>query len=206
MSDLTGQTLERYEIAELVGEGGMATVYRARQPRLKRDVAIKVMLPSLAADPTFRERFEREAQAVANLRHPNILTVHDYGETEDGQLYLVVEYVQGGTLRQRLEEGLPLEEVVEILAQVAEALDCAHRQGVIHRDVKPNNILLTQDGRPLLADFGLVKPVEGDRRLTATGVMMGTPDYVAPEQAQGLATDGRADIYARVLTWRNEGE
>ncbi len=209
MKDLTGQTLGQYEITGLIGGGGMATVYRARQPRLKRDVAVKVMLPALAADVTFQERFEREAQASANMRHPNILTVYDYGETDDGQLYLVVDYVRRGTLRKWLEEatfsqqagesaGTPvsLEETVEIVAQVAEALDYAHRQGVIHRDVKPNNILLTRDGRPLLADFGLVKPIQGDRRLTASGVMLGTPDYVAPEQAQGLEVDGRADIYA----------
>jgi tetratricopeptide (TPR) repeat protein/tRNA A-37 threonylcarbamoyl transferase component Bud32 len=196
MADLTGQTLDRYEIVELIGEGGMATVYRARQPRLNRDVALKVMLPALAADPTFRERFEREAQAIAKLRHPNILTVHDYGESADGQLYLVVEYVHGGTLRQRIEEPISLAQAVELVAQVAEALDYAHRQGVIHRDVKPNNILLTQDGRPLLADFGLARPIQGDRRLTASGMMLGTPDYVAPEQARGLALDGRADIYA----------
>jgi serine/threonine protein kinase/tetratricopeptide (TPR) repeat protein len=245
MKDLTGQSLDRYEIVTLIGEGGMAIVYQARQPRLKRDVAVKVMRSALASDPTFRERFELEAQAIANLRHPNILTVHDYGETDDGQLYLVVEYVRGGTLRQRLaplsppqrgeaaisphereaaispHEGetvisspgkeaiisppvegieggkpIPLEQTVEIVAQVAEALDYAHRQGVIHRDVKPNNILLTREGRPLLADFGLVKPIQSDRRLTASGVMLGTPDYVAPEQARGLEIDGRADIYA----------
>ncbi len=196
MGDLVGQSLDRYQIVELVGEGGMATVYRAHDPRLKRDVAVKVMLPSLVADPTFCQRFEREAQSVANLRHPTILTVHDYGETETGQLYLVVEYVPEGTLRDRLQGPMSLERVIDIVAQVAEALDYAHQQGVIHRDVKPNNILLTQDGRPLLADFGLAKPIESDRRLTASGMMMGTPDYVAPEQAQGFDIDGRADVYA----------
>jgi serine/threonine protein kinase/tetratricopeptide (TPR) repeat protein len=216
MGTSTQPTLDRYEIVELIGEGGMATVYRARQLRLERDVAVKVMLPELATDRTFRERFELEAQAIANLRHPNILTVHDYGESDDGQLYLVVEYVHGGALRDRLssppsvppeggeasppvggtEGGLSLQEAVEITAQVADALDYAHRQGVIHRDVKPNNILLTREGRPLLADFGLVKPIQGDRRLTASGVMLGTPDYVAPEQARSLEIDGRADIYS----------
>jgi tetratricopeptide (TPR) repeat protein len=130
------------------------------------------------------------------LDHPNILTVHDYGETEDGQLYLVVTYVPGGTLRERLEQGMSLEEAVESVAQVAEALDYAHQHGVIHRDVKPNNILIAPDGRPLLCDFGLAKPIQSDRRLTATGVMLGTPDYVAPEQARAKAIDGRADIYA----------
>jgi serine/threonine protein kinase len=196
MGDLTGQTLDRYEIIELIGEGGMATVYRARQPRLQRDVAVKVMQPALAADPTFRQRFEREAQTAANLRHPNILTVHDYGESDGGQLYLVVEYMRGGALRDALERGMALEKAVEIAAQIAEALDYAHGQGVVHRDVKPNNILLTRDERPLLADFGLVKPIQGDRRLTATGVMLGTPDYMAPEQVQGEEVDGRADVYA----------
>jgi serine/threonine protein kinase len=205
IDDLTGQTLDQYQIGELVGRGSMSIVYRARQPRLQRDVAIKVMVPTLAANPIFRQRFEREAQSIANLRHPNILTVHDYGETEDGQLYLVVDYVQGGTLRERMgippvggkvEGAISLEEAVTVVIQMAEALDYAHRQGVIHRDVKPNNILMTDDGRPLLADFGLVKSIQDDRRLTDSGMILGTPDYVAPEQAQGSAVDGRADIYA----------
>jgi len=139
IDDLTGQTLKRYEIGELIGEGGTAAVYRARQPGLERDVAAKVMLPMLAADPIFRQRFEREAQAIAHLRHPNILTVHDYGQTDDERPYLVVDYVEGGTLCERLDEGgiMPLEEAVEIVAQVAEALDYAHRQGVIH---VPNSV------------------------------------------------------------------
>ncbi|MCP4538378.1 MAG: protein kinase [Chloroflexi bacterium] len=200
LDDLTGQTLGQYEIGELIGKGSMSVVYRARQSRLKRDVAVKVMAPTLAADPTFRQRFEHEAQAIANLRHPNILTVHDYGETEDDQLYLVVDYVRGGTLREwlvSLVSTLPaLEKAIEIIVQMAKALDYAHLQGIVHRDVKPNNILLTLDGRPLLADFGLVKSVQDDRRLTANGVMLGTPDYVAPEQAQGADVDSRADVYA----------
>jgi serine/threonine protein kinase/photosystem II stability/assembly factor-like uncharacterized protein len=202
LDDLTGQTLGQYEITTFVDQGSMGAVYRARQPRLQRDVAIKVMSPALAADADFRQRFEREAQSIAGLHHPNILTVHDYGETEEGCPYLVVDYVEGGTLRDRLitsqqaKDRMPLEEVIEILAQVADALDYAHRQGVVHRDVKPNNILLSHDGRPLLADFGLAKPVQGDRRLTSTGVILGTPDYMAPEQAQGSAVDGRADVYA----------
>ncbi len=206
VDDLTGQTVDQYEIGELVGRGSMSVVYRARQPRLQRDVAVKVMAPALAADPVFRQRFEREAQSIANLRHPNVLTVHDYGETGDGQLYLVVDYVGGGTLRERMASppvssgspggGMSLEEGVQIVIQMAEALDYAHRRGVIHRDVKPNNILITAEGRPLLADFGLVKSIQDDRRLTDSGVMVGTPDYVAPEQAQGAKVDGRADIYA----------
>lgn len=200
MYDLTGQTLDRYVIDELIGQGGMATVYRARQPQLERDVAVKVMLPSLAADPVFQERFRREAQASANLRHPNILTVYDYGETEDRLLYLVVDCVRGGTLRERLSGPLPLAETVEIAAQVAEALEYAHRRGIIHRDVKPSNILLTRDGHPLLTDFGLVKPIQSDRRITASGVLTGTPDYMAPEQVQGAEVDGRADIYALGVT------
>jgi serine/threonine protein kinase len=219
ISDLAGQTLGQYEIGDLIGRGSMSTVYRARQRRLQRDVAVKVMAPALAAQPSFRQRFEREAQAIANLYHPNILTVHDYGETEDGRLYLVVDFVPGGTLRERLGPALVgsptedpsrsasldseniareafLEEAIEIAAQVAEALDYAHSQGVVHRDVKPNNILMTGDGRPLLADFGLVRSIQDDRRLTDSGVMLGTPDYMAPEQAHGKEVDGRADIYA----------
>lgn len=195
--DLVGQTLlDRYEVLGLIGEGGMATVYRARDTRLKRDVAVKVMLPALIRDLTVRKRFEHEAQTIANLRHPNILTVYDYGQTDDGRLYLVVDYVEGGTLQDRLEGPLPPEKVVEIVAQVADALDYAHRQGLIHRDVKPNNILIDREGRPLLADFGLAKPIQTDKNLTADGVMMGTPNYMAPEQALGLSIDGRADVYA----------
>ena len=210
ISDLAGRTLGQYEIGDLIGRGSMSAVYRARQRRLQRDVAIKVMAPALAAQPNFRQRFEREAQSIANLYHPKILTVHDYGETEDGRLYLVVDFVPGGTLRERLgttSAGLladdpslspytPLEETIEIAAQVAEALDYAHSQGVVHRDVKPNNILMTGDGRPLLADFGLVRSIQDNRRLTDSGVMLGTPDYMAPEQAYGKEVDGRADIYA----------
>ena len=203
LDDLTGQMLGQYKIVRFIDQGSMGAVYQALQIRLQRDVAIKVMSPALAADATFRQRFEREAQSIARLRHPNILTVHDYGETEDGRPYLVIDYVEGGTLRDRLvasqqtgEDQLPLEEAIELVAQVADALDYAHRQGVVHRDVKPNNILLGHDGRPLLADFGLAKPIPGDRRLTNAGMLLGTPDYMAPEQAQEAEVDGRADIYA----------
>jgi serine/threonine-protein kinase len=196
MDDLVGQTLGQYQVIEVIGKGGMATVYRASQPRLKRDVAIKVMLSPLADNPTFRERFEREAQAIARLRHPNILSIHDYGETPDGRLYLVMDYVQGGILLDRMRDGMSQDDAIEIAAQVADALDYAHRQGIVHRDVKPSNILLTRDDRPLLADFGLAKPTQSDRQLTGGGLMLGTPDYIAPEQAKGLAIDGRIDIYA----------
>jgi serine/threonine protein kinase len=219
IDDLAGQTLGQYEIGDLIGRGSMSAVYRAHQHRLQRDVAIKVMAPALAAQPSFRQRFEREAQAIANLYHPNILTVHDYGETEDGRLYLVIDLIPGGTLRERLgpastdllaedpslstgldnrrvARDIPLKRAVEIAAQVAEALDYAHSQGIVHRDVKPNNILVADDGRPLLADFGLVRSIRDDRHLTNSGVMLGTPDYMAPEQAHGREVDGRADIYA----------
>src|SRR3972149_6227965 len=195
MSDLIGQTLGGYRILSQIGKGGMATVYKAFQPSLDRYVAIKVLPPYYAAqDETFLRRFRQEARAVARLRHPNILIVLEYGE-QDGTTYIVMEYVEAGALTERLGKPLALGDVAQVIQQVASALDYAHEQGVIHRDVKPSNILLPKPDWPLLTDFGLAKIV-GGTHLTQTGAIFGTPAYMSPEQGRGESLDTRSDIYS----------
>ena len=159
MSSLIGQSLGRYHILEQLGEGGMATVYKAYDTRLETDVAVKVIrteniLPS-TLDRSLK-RFEREAKALARLTHPNIVKVTDYGEYE-GKPYLVMPYLPGGTLKQKLEKPIPWQEAARLLLPIARALDFAHRQNMVHRDVKPSNILITADGEPMLTDFGIAK-------------------------------------------------
>jgi serine/threonine-protein kinase len=193
--DLGGAIIGQYHIIEQIGEGGAATVYKAYQPNLDRYVAVKVLASDLAKAKGFIARFEREARAVARLRHRNILTVFDYGRQGD-MFYLVMEYVSGGTLRGHLGWPQDLTYAVNIVSQVGDALACAHRQGMVHRDVKPGNILMVEENWPLLSDFGLAKMVEDSLRLTLTGASVGTPQYMSPEQAQGLAVDQRSDIYS----------
>jgi serine/threonine protein kinase len=200
MDELIGKTLGPYQITQRLGQGGMATVFQAYQTALQRNVAIKVLPPHLAQDPQFAERFTREARAIARLDHPNILSVYDYGVTE-GITYIVMKYVEGGTLKDRLELGrLSFEQTEILLDQVAKALDYAHGMGIVHRDIKPANVLLARPDWALLSDFGLAKVAEATVKLTGTGVGMGTPEYMAPEQAHGLETDARADIYALGVT------
>jgi serine/threonine protein kinase len=195
--------LGKYEILEEIGRGGFAVVYKARDTTLDRVVALKVLHAHWSTDPDFVTRFRQEARAVANLRHPNIVTVHEAGEAQ-GQLFIAMEYVPGRTLRELLErEGaLPLERASTILEQVADALDYAHQQGVIHRDVKPANIMVeeTKRGqRATLMDFGLVKAMAGSTALTSMGTLLGSPEYMAPEQAdpERVAEVGpAADRYA----------
>jgi len=201
MSNLTGQSLGRYHILEQLGEGGMATVYQAYDTRLETDVAVKVIrtdiLPQNAIERTLK-RFEREAKALAKLTHPNIVPVMDYGEFA-GQPYLVMKYLPGGTLKQLFNGKLiTWQNAVHLLIPIAQALDYAHRQGLIHRDVKPANILITADGAPMLSDFGIAKIIEMEegQTLTGTGVGIGTPEYMAPEQGMGREVDARADIYS----------
>src|SRR5581483_5364664 len=190
-----GQLLGGYRIEGILGRGGMAEVYRATHLALERSVAIKVLSPALNADPTFLLRFAREAKAVARLDHPHIVTVHDYGE--DGTLaYLVMQLAEGGTLRDQARSFCTLGEVVEGIAPVAEALAYAHEQGVIHRDLKPVNVLIDAHGRPLLADFGLARVLRESLDYTEVEGGAGTPNYMAPEQALGGALDRRVDIYA----------
>ncbi len=172
----------------------MATVYLAHDPRFNRQVAIKVLPRQFTHDPTFRARFEREAQVIANLEHPAIVPVHDFGEEEE-QPYLVMRYMPGGSLADLLQQGsLSPNKVAEILMRIAHALDRAHSQGVIHRDLKPGNILFDQYGDPYLADFGIAKLAEATATITGSSII-GTPAYMSPEQVKGQKLDGRSDIY-----------
>lgn len=196
MADLIGQRLGNYEILSLLGEGGMAAVYRARRLNIKREVAVKVIESKLARNPDFLKRFEREANTVAELSHVHILKVFDYGQQGD-TVYLVTELLRGGSLAERLRVGrLPLDDVRRILEQLASALDYAHRRGIIHRDLKPQNVLFDEEGSPYLTDFGIAKVITETTVLTHSGVSMGTPAYMSPEQCRGAAVDSRSDIYA----------
>ncbi len=188
---------DRYRIERELGRGGMATVFLAHDLRHDRPVALKVLHPELAST-LGPERFQREIKLAARLQHPHILTVHDSGDTA-GQLWYTMPFVRGESLRDRLrrEGQLPVEVAVDLTRQVALALDYAHREGVVHRDLKPENILLS-DGQALVADFGIAKAVSaaGDAQLTETGMAIGTPAYMSPEQAVGGQVDGRSDVYA----------
>jgi serine/threonine protein kinase len=184
-----------YTLLEPIGHGGMAVVYRARQESLDRTVAVKVLSDNLAASTEFMERFRREARTAANLRHPNVITVHDFGQDERGVPYLVLEYIEGPTLADLMDAGLDDSRIPGLLDQIAAGLDYAHARGVIHRDIKPGNVLITEDGRAVLADFGLAWLLEG-AHLTLTGGVIGTPEYMSPEQAAGEPIDHRSDVYA----------
>ena len=203
MSLALGTRLGPYEITESIGAGGMGEVYRARDTRLGRDVAIKVLPASVAADRDRRARFEREMQAVAALSHPNVLAIFDTG-LHDGQLFAVAELLEGQTLRDRLSTALPARKAIEIAIQVARGLAAAHAKGLVHRDLKPENIFLLEDGQVKILDFGLVRQVGSDAASGATqtiartdaGIVMGTIGYMAPEQVRGQAVDARADLFA----------
>ncbi len=197
MRDLIGRKLGPYEIRDVIGHGGMATVYRAYQPSLNRFVAIKVLNTVMAQDTEFVARFRQEALAAGGLDHPNILRIYD-ADSFEGRQYIVMAYAPGGTLAQRLRKGgvLSYDEAADTVAQVADALHYAHRRGIVHRDIKPSNILLDEEGRPLLADFGIAQAVSSGPRLTQTGSSIGTPDYMSPEQAEGRRVDGRSDLFS----------
>ncbi|MFN8418332.1 MAG: serine/threonine-protein kinase [Anaerolineae bacterium] len=196
MANLIGRTLGPYKLEGSLGKGGMAMVYRAFQTKLNRPVAIKVMAPEIANEPGFVERFSREAEVIARLEHPHILPVIDYGEA-DGLHYLVMRLMDGGSLEDRMRDHqLSYEEIAHYLTQTASALDYAHKRGVIHRDMKPNNVLLDGDNNVYLTDFGIARLAGSERKLTATGSVMGTPAYMSPEQAMGRPVDSRSDIYA----------
>src|SRR5712664_1959 len=209
MPFLPGRRLGPYEILSAIGAGGMGEVYRARDTRLDRIVAIKVLPAHLAERAELRERFEREAKTIASLNHPHICTLHDTGHQDEID-FLVMEYLEGETVAQRLVKGsLPLEQVLQYAIEIADALDKAHRKGVTHRDLKPGNIMLTKSGTKLL-DFGLAKLKQevapanvqlsqlatADDPLTAKGTIVGTLQYMAPEQLEGKEVDARTDIFA----------
>ncbi len=198
MDDLTGQKLGKYVLDAKLGEGGMAAVYRSTHPQLNRPVAIKVLPHQQRTDDSFAQRFEREAQAMAALNHPTLIRIYDIDQ-QDNLIYMVMDMVQGGSLDDRLRSGTPmgLYWACDVVARVAEALDIAHRKGIIHRDIKPSNILLTTEEDPVVADFGIAKMMQQDNAdLTSAGTIMGTPLYMAPEQIKGEHVDGRADLYA----------
>lgn len=199
MADLVGHRLGQYQILERVSRGSTSTVYKAYQEKLDRFVAVKVLSPHFMDEEDFLERFRREAQAVARLDHPNILPVYDYEQAGD-VVYIVMKYVNSGSLRELMGSPMDLRDSMEIISQVGLALGFAHKQGVIHRDVKPANILVGDNNWALLTDFGLAKILASGRRTTEAGVGMGTPDYMSPEQAQGLTLDGRADLYSLGVT------
>src|SRR5690349_4015092 len=218
MALVAGTRLGPYEIVAPIGSGGMGDVYRARDTRLDRTVAIKVLNSALVASPDLKARFEREARAISQLNHPNICTLHDVGH-DGGTDYLVMEFIEGESLADRLRKGpLPTTDVVKIGCEIAEALDRAHRAGIVHRDLKPGNVMLTKAGAKLL-DFGLAKPTAigaaasgaapllstaitltspspQHSPLTQQGALVGTVQYMSPEQIQGIEADARSDIFA----------
>lgn len=201
MSDLVGRTLGNYHILSEIGHGGMANVYRAIQPSVGREVAIKVLPIHFLQDRTFLERFNREIKVIAKLQHPRILPVYDSGE-EDGLPYIVMAYVPGGTLADRIKEhpeGMRLDEVVRMVRQIAEGLDHAHEVGIIHRDLKPSNILLDRKDNLYLADFGIARVITDVAQSTGSGIV-GTPHYMAPEVSHGGEITPRVDIYALGVT------
>lgn len=196
MGELIGKSLGSYRILEQIGVGGMATIYKAYQPGMDRYVAIKVLPHYLAGDKQFVHRFQREARAIAKLEHPHILPVFDYGEHE-GTTYIAMRYVEAGTLKEHMAQGrMSLPEISHVIGQIGSALDYAHRQGIIHRDVKPGNILIDNQGNTYLTDFGLARIMESSQQFTASGVSVGTPAYMSPEQGKGIKVDHRSDIYS----------
>ncbi len=184
-----------YRIVRKIRQGGMSTVYLAIQKSVDREVAIKVMSPSLASDPSFGSRFYREAKIVGQLSHPNIVSIYDVGSYKHYN-YIAMDYLPGAPLQDRLERGIATPEAIRIVREMASALDYAHERGYIHRDIKPDNILFRDDGSAVLCDFGIAKALKGNIKMTNIGSVLGTPHYMSPEQAQGKEIDGRADIYS----------
>jgi serine/threonine protein kinase len=211
---MIGSQLSHFLILEKIGEGGMGTVYKARDEELDRTVALKVLQPELLPDEEWRHRFLREAQAAATVNHPNIATIHDVGE-ENGTVFLVMEFIDGQTLRGLLRTGrLPLREALRLGTAIAEGLARAHDSGIVHRDLKPENVMVGRDGQPKILDFGLAKLLEergatgpagrtrtasqrdADEVVTRQGRVLGTAAYMSPEQARGDPVDSRSDVFS----------
>ena len=195
---MIGQLLAgRYELQDVAGSGGMSSVYRARDTVLERTVAIKILHEHYSDDPEYVERFRREARALAQLNHPNIVTVIDRGEYE-GRQFIVFEHVEGENLKELIDrEGqLPVDQALALVHQVARGLAFAHEHGVVHRDVKPHNVLIDADGVAKVTDFGIARSIEPADGLTETGTLLGTSEYIAPEQASGRRVDERSDQYS----------
>jgi serine/threonine-protein kinase len=197
---MASKNIDRYMIQHQLGRGGMATVHLAHDPHFKRDVAIKLLPRDLLHEATFKSRFTREAQTIAALEHPAIVPVYDFGEV-DGQPYLVMRYMPGGSLSEKIGAGpLEIEQASDILNRLGSALDYAHSQGVVHRDLKPANILFDNFGNCYLADFGIARLAEASTTLTGTNAIIGTPAYMSPEQVHGdKVLDGRSDIYSLAI-------
>lgn len=192
-----GENVGPYCVIEQLGSGGMATVFKAYHPALDRYVAIKILHPAFKADPQFFERFQREARIVAKLEHPHIIPVYDFNE-HHGEPYLVMRFVEGETLKPEMSgDPLPLADILRLFRPICAALSYAHQQGVLHRDIKPSNIMVTMEGHIFLTDFGLARMVQAGESTLSQDMMIGTPQYISPEQAQGISNlDGRTDIYS----------
>ena len=184
-----------YRIEKIIGRSAMSSVYLAIQESLDRRVALKVLSLSLAVDPAFNKRFIKEGKIIAKLAHPHIVTIYDTGVHQDYS-YIAMEYLEAGTLKERIKAGLSPEQVVKILVQIAQALGYAHRQNCIHRDIKPANIMFRDPNTAVLSDFGIAKNLEDKTQLTAAGWRIGTPNYMSPEQALGKPVDARCDLYS----------
>lgn len=193
---MLAEKFSRYEIKQELGHGGMAHVYRAYDPLFEREVALKILKKELLNEPEVRESFERETKIIAKLQHGAIVSMYDFGKNEDEQLFFVMRYMAGGSLAERiLHRSLSLAEIAHVLQRVSTALDYAHERGVIHRDIKPGNILFDEDNNAYISDFGIAKLTHAATRLTDTEII-GTPTHMSPEQARGEDVDRRSDIYS----------